>query len=236
MTRQLEIIIYGMACFDEQANGNYRVLLPDGRQPGPFRIPPHAAAVWVRGRDVPAPAQWQWPAERNDFTIGAPSKMSITGLNRTPLDKANFRDRLANLLDSDPDFKIDPNPQALVDFTIDRGTLTAHEFPSGMKMAKWMVEADDGAAIRFVVGKNWIEIPEKAQQVIIANAGVTEEAGPSGDSHFLLFRKLSTNKLGQLAPKAPRTKPQLLGIKLQQPSQRYVPRTPRVDCSSVFAH
>jgi hypothetical protein len=236
MTRQLDIVFYGMTCFDA-VDGGYRVLLPDGRDAASMGIPVHNAAIWIRNRDKTAAARWDWPSQDNDFLIGDPCELQVTGANATELDTSGFEERLANLTDSDPNFTLADEPEAVVEMFIDRGTLTAHQFPTGMILVKWRVEIEDNSVLRFDAGRNWIEVPPDADQVVIANAGTTSERSQrSRVSHFRLFRKLATEKTGNLEPQPPRTRPQQFGVALIQPSHNYmIARSPRVDCSGVFA-
>ncbi len=236
MATQLEIIIYGLACFQSTNRGAaFRVLFPDGRNPAPYRIPPHKAALWVRERSSPATARWPFLVDRNDFAVDVRGKLTITGLKKTPLDDKNFSGRLADLRDSDPNFKIDANPEAIIEMTIDRGRLSAHEFPTGMILVRWLADVEEGQKVTLSFADGYIELPEDTKQVVIANAGEPEDERIEGDNHFMLYRKLATQKTGQLRPLQSRTTPQFQGLTLIDPTHKYVrPRTPFVDCSSVI--
>ncbi|HKR66159.1 MAG TPA: hypothetical protein VJZ00_20685 [Thermoanaerobaculia bacterium] len=216
-------------------------MFPDGRNPAPFAIPPHRAAIWVRERTSSAVARWPWFSERNDYAVDEPRKVTITGIKKTPLDTSELDGRLANLQDSDPGFKIAANPSTIMELTIDRGTLSAHSFPilGGMTAVRWIVDRDEKTPVRFQFDNDYIEIPADAVQVILANAGDPDEEalGHSPDSHFLLYRKLATEKTGALEYTAPAEAPQELGLIIREPTHRYVHmRTPFIDCSPVFSH
>jgi hypothetical protein len=234
MARELEVIIYGLACFDElPRGGGYRVLFPDGRVPSPHAIPPHTAMVWVRDRSETAVARWPWSAGNNDYTVAEPRKLTISGLKRTDLNANGLTDEILSLRKADPAYALDTAPEAIIDLTIDQGTLTAHQFPTGMIVVRWLLHAEDGQPVRFNFGDDaWIETSPATKQVVLANAGKPEAQRMIGPSHFTLYRKLSTVKTGDLVPPIPVRMPMSLGVTLIDPSHGYArPRTPDLDCS-----
>jgi hypothetical protein len=241
MARELEVIIYGLACFDELPRKNgYRVLFPDGRVPSPNAIPPHTAAVWVRERSETATARWPWRAGDNDYMVAEPRTLTIDGLVPTALNAADITDQILSLPKADPAYKLDAAPEAIIDLTIDQGTLTAHQFPTGMIVVRWLLQAQDGKPVRFNFGSDaWIETTPATKQVILANAAMAETERMIGPSHFTLYRKLATVKSGELDPTqaAPAQTPMRLGVTLIDPSHGYLrPRTPYVDCSPASSH
>jgi len=238
MATQLEIIVYGLACLDAQPGG-YRVLFPDGFTTPMFDIPKHLAAVWVRERSELATAQWPWRSTGNDFTVSAPRKLTISGLLKTSnLDDSQLIGRLPNLRDADPQFTLSDAPEAILDLWIDRGVLSAHAFPAGMIVVKWVVDLDESVNTRLSFGDDaWIDLAPATKQVILANAGVSNNERPQRGNHFNLYRKLATNRSGELSVPDPAIRPQMLGVTLLDPTHEYArPRTPLIDCSPVFAH
>lgn len=234
MTRQLEIIFYGLACFHKNEDGTYRVLFPDGTGSNFGNVTAHGCAVWVRGRTQLTKARWPWFAFQNDFWVAEPRLLEIHGLNATALDDSGIVGCLPVITDSDPAFAIDTNPEAIVQMTVDRGVLKAHAFTSGMILTQWMVEADERAAIEFRFGNYTLELDPGVTQVMLANVATT--AGPPGtpDNHFRLYRKLGAVKTKDLTVPAPRVPPPVGGLVPDDPSDAYRPMTPRVDCSNAF--
>lgn len=238
MAAQLEVIVYGLACFDKQGNA-YRVLFPDGRNTSAFDIPEHLAAVWVRDRDQLATARWPWRATGNDFTISGPRRLTISGLKKgAAVDDSKLLGRLPNMRDADSGFALAAEPDAIVDLRIDRGTLTAHAFPTGMIVVRWLVDLDETKPTRLEFGDDaWIELEPGTKQVILANAGIANNERAHRGNHFMLYRKLASVKQGDLAVPQPDIAPPLLGVTLLDPAHEYArPRTPLIDCSPVFAH
>ncbi len=231
MTRHLDIIFYGLACFEEQSFG-YRVLFPDGRSPEPFDVPVHRMSIWARKRSEAVKASWSWSHGNNDFQVDEPSTLEITGLNPTIIKDASILGRLLKLRDSDSDFELSGRPETILRVDVDRGVLSAHAHgDDGMIVVRWRVEAEDDAAIRFVIGKNWIEIAPGTEQVILANAGVGAEQG--SDSDFNIYRKLATEKTGTIDPVKPDKDP-FPEIPVIEPSDISL-LCPFVDCSPAFS-
>ncbi|HKR65967.1 MAG TPA: hypothetical protein VJZ00_19705 [Thermoanaerobaculia bacterium] len=221
MTRRLEIFFYGLACFDPQGAG-YRVLFPDGRNPAPFDIPPHRFALWENG---------------NKHPITTPATLVISGLKATPLHDLWLRKRLPSLQKSDPNFTIDSQPVTIVQMTIDRGILTAHQDepqppkPDEAIVVRWAVEAEDDAEIEFAFGAVVIRIPDTTEEVVLENAS---DLPPGADSDFNLYRKISTDKNTPLGkPLKPAEKP-LPGIPIHHGGIRM--HCPFIDCSIAFSH
>ena len=234
MSKPLDIVIFGLALFDTLP-GRYRVLFPDGRDPftGPYPIPVHEAALWVRPRNVFASHQWQWSFSNNDFRIDAPSELVITGLLPATFETFEFDDRMMHIRRSDIAYELASDPEAILETIIHQGRLTVHEYGSGMLIVRWEVERDDVIPVRFQCGTSWIDVPPDAQQVIIANAGRADQGVGDGVAHFLLYRKLATVKAGPLAPVRPSIMPAPMSFDVITPSHGYPPRTPLIDCSAV---
>ena len=233
-TRDLEILFYGMACFHPDGAG-YRVLFPNGLEPS-HGIPAHAAAVWVRDRSELATARWQWFAWRNDFFLGeSDQQLTINGLVTTDLDDNGFKNGYVTILkECDPTFEIGTDPDTVMEMRVDFGTLTVHEVnPRGMLVVRWLVKAEAGAPVRFNFGRNFIDVPPTADQVILANAG-SSSGMDENDRHFRLYRKLSSEPDKDLKHKRASKKANTSGGKPKDPTFGYFnPETPDVVCSPV---
>lgn len=206
--RDLEILFYGMMCFDPLPKGaGYRVLFPNGLDLTELTdIPVHSAGLWIRGRDQRVTSRWSGVALRNDFFVSGKQRLTISGLVKTPLDASAFQGRLTNLRECDPEFEISDDPDAVIDMTVDRGTLSAHVVNgAGMIVVKWKVQVEDGAAVRFAFDNDFVEIPATVTQVVLAN--VSPKPGSESIRHFQLFRKLSTTPDRPLEFKLPKTPP-----------------------------
>ncbi len=207
--RQLEILFYGMMCFDPLPSGSgYRVLFPNGLDVAELpNVPVHAAGVWVRDRNAKATVRWSGPALRNDFFVSEKCRLTITGLAQTPLNTSAFDGRLTNLQDCDPKFKISDDPDAILTLVVDRGTLSAHVVnDAGMIVVRWAVEAEDGAPVRFTFGGEFVEIPPTVTQVFLAN--VSPLSGAEGIGDFQLYTKLSTSPQNPLTYRLPLKMPE----------------------------
>ncbi|HKR65968.1 MAG TPA: hypothetical protein VJZ00_19710 [Thermoanaerobaculia bacterium] len=233
MTRPLEIVFYGLACFDPQPYG-YRVLFPDGRNPAPYNVPPHHGWIGIRPQTEVVTARWPGGFALNNFPVPGRGQLEISGLRRTTFDNTQLLHRLSNLQDSDSGFAIDANPDALIDMVVDRGTLSAHQQPTQMILVQWQVEAEDDAAIRINFGSYWIELTPGTTQVILGNTGEAPN-DMSGDSDFMLFRKLATQKSGALPVVPPATTP-LGALNVIHPIDEFTLTCPFIDCSSVVSH
>ncbi|HEX7708074.1 MAG TPA: hypothetical protein VF701_16560 [Thermoanaerobaculia bacterium] len=234
MTRHLEIIFYGLACFHYKDDGTLGVLFPDGRNTSNIGdVDAHTAALWVRGREAIATARWPWPASRNDFEIQEPSTLEIHGLKPTPLNVGDLRDHLPRLTDADPAFKLSPQPDTILKMTVDRGSLTAHVLGKGMILTRWGVEADGDAPIKFACGQYSLVLAPDTHQVMIANVALN---GDTGSNHFRIYRKLGTNQEGDLEVPDRRLAAQSGGLNLDDPSDGYSEKvlTPRIPCSNAF--
>jgi hypothetical protein len=233
MTRHLEFIFYGLACFDPQPYG-YRVLFPDGRDPAPYLVPRHECWIAARDQAEVLTIHWPGPIDANEFSVPNRGQLQITGLSRTELNDAGLKGRLGNLQDSDPQYVIDANPDMMYDVMIDRGVLTAHQQGTdGMIVVRWQVEALDAAPVRLNYGQYWIELSPGTTQVILSNTGNSSNPSPT-DTDFLLFRKLATNKSGPLPTALPKTQP-LDPTNIIHPRDEGAVRCPRVDCSCVVS-
>jgi hypothetical protein len=234
-TRRIDILFYGMSCFDPLPDASgYRVLFPNGLH---FQ-PTHICGVWVRDRIDLATVRWSgfwYPQLKNDFYLAEPRSLTITGLTRTPLDADAFDGHVINLQDADPAFTIARNPDAITEVVVDHGTLSAHVVnKNNMIVVKWTVTAAASATVRLNFGDDFIELPQNAKQVYLVNAG----PGNSGEDweHFRLYRKLSTE------PEKPLEFPQastsiattLPHLDLIDPTFGYLEiMTPLIVCSSV---
>jgi hypothetical protein len=237
MTRKLDIIFYGLACFHKWGE-RYRVLFPDGRKPGRGRdIPAHNLSVWVRDRNQ-KPSKMKWLSARrgvNDFPLEYPCKLKISGLKRTsPVDDSELLRRLPILKKSDFAFKIAPLPETILTLMVDRGALSAHEHDgTDMIVVRWMVEVENNREVRFTFdGDHWIEITKQTKQVILANVSNRERKSDE-DSDFNLYRKLAIQKQGKIQPTNPENDP-LCEIPVIQPSGSLL-CCPHIDCSPALS-
>lgn len=234
-TRKLEILFYGMACFDPiDGGGGYRVLFPNGMT-NTGGVDAHVAAIWVRDRNATATARWTGliGKDANDFTLVAPRSLTVGGLVRTPLDARALEGYVVNLRDCDPKFRI-RNPDTILDMVVDRGTLSAHEVnEKGMIVVGWEVEAPMGAPVRFYFDEDFVEVPPTADQVILANVGIS---GIEDPGHFQLYRKLSEDKTTKLEMKFKGTKPPKKPSGwMKDPTIKYRVTTPDFVCSPVMS-
>ncbi len=224
--RELEILFYGMMCFDPQRNGTYRVLFPNGMDLSALTdIPVHAAGLWVRDRGARATARWSGFAFRNDYFVQGKNKLTITGLAHTPLDATLFEGRVTSLKKCDPEFTIGPDPDAVIELLVDRGTLSAHVVNSqGMIVVRWAVQVSAGSTVRFTFGDDFVEIPPTVSQVFLANVSAGSE---DTKNDFQLFRKLATKPAKRLEYKRPELDPRDTGpLVLDEPTFGY-DSTPR---------
>jgi hypothetical protein len=221
--RKLEIVFYGMACFDSLQNGaGYRVLFPNGLEEGQ-EIPIHGAGLWVRDRQELATARWPWFAWRNDFFLGEPRPLTISGLAETTLDAGAMEGHVTKLRDCDPTFEISETPDAVMDMVVDRGTLSAQIVnEAGMLVVLWEVERQRGERVRFTLGDTFVEIPDSASQVFLVNAGSSSGMDDT-HSHFQLYRKLSTEPQKPLPYQKPPNEPASKGLVLKEPTFGYGP-------------
>ena len=206
--RELEIIFYGLMCFDPLPDRRgYRVLFPNGRDLTALTdIPVHSPALWIRRRDERVTSRWSGIALRNDFFVSEKQQLTITGLEKTPLDTTDFEGRLTNLQDCDPEFRISDEPDALIEMVVDHGTLSAHVgHELGMIVVKWKVKVEAGASVRFSFGPDFVEVRPTATQVVLAN--VSHKPQLEGFRDFQLFRKLSANPDKLLEYKLPKNPP-----------------------------
>jgi hypothetical protein len=127
------------------------------------------------------------------------------------------------LQDSDPDFKVRASPDTVIDLIVDQGTLSAHLVnDKGMIVVRWLVQADASAPIRFNFGDNFVELPPTATQVYLANTG-TSYGMDADDSHFRLYRKLSTEPDKPLRYVGPKQAPQPIGtLSLKDPTFGFI--------------
>lgn len=221
--QELEILFYGMMCFDPlPGRSGYRVLFPNGLDLTALtEIPVHTAGMWVRDRSARVTARWSGPVLRNDFFVDGKRQLTITGLARTPLVTTEFEGRVANLQNCDPEFKISDNPDAVIDMIVDRGTLSAHVVNgAGLIVVRWAVKVEDGGPVRFTFGSDFVEVPANVTQVILANVSAMSQTENFRD--FQLFRKLSTYPNRPLPFQPPRTMPTAF-IELQEPTFGYTP-------------
>jgi len=236
--RELEILFYGMMCFDPLADGSgYRVLFPNGLDLTELTdIPVHAAGVWVRGRGARATARWSGLAFRNDFFVNQKHQLTITGLAKTPLDTDEFEGRVTNLQTCDPNFTIREDPDAVIQMIVDRGTLSAHVVNGGgMIVVKWAVQVDAGVPVRFTFGNDFVEIPPTVTQVFLANVSASSDEETL--RHFQLYRKLSTEPSKPLPFRGPeRPNSRLTAtLVLNEPTFGYLPGTIQAPRSKVVA-
>jgi len=221
---ELEILFYGMTCFDPLPDGSgYRVLFPNGLDlAGLTDIPIHTAGVWVRDRAVSPTVKWSAFSFRNDFFVNRKQKLTITGLAKTNLNIDEFEGRVLNMQDIDSDFTIRENPDAVMDVIVDRGTLSAHEVNDRrMIVVKWAVQVEGSEPVRFTFGDDFVEIPSEVKQVYLVNVSPVE--GDNPERHFQLFRNLSTDPNKTLNFKAPAqpTTPPTATLKLIDPTFEY---------------
>jgi hypothetical protein len=254
MAKRLEIIFYGMACFDRVRGGGFRVLFPDGREMG------HIAGVWVRHRKKTATVRWEWISIGNDYFF-TPSAFEISGTKKTKLDAGKLEGFLINLKQCDPDFKIAREPQVTgILRHVDRGTLSAHVINTdGQIVVKWMLDIADRAQVRINFGKNFIEPPPNVSQVVLANVRITgfspsklkDFVGspvswePDGESDgfvpfdlgeqddFQIYRKLSTEPDKPLVLKTPDKVAPSSGAVVIEPDDYIQWETPNIKCSPV---
>ena len=236
--RKLEIIFYGMACFDPLPDkSGFRVLFPNGLQASDG-IPEHGAAVWVRGRNDVAVAKWPWFAWRNDYFLGEGRTLQIKGLTpEGPLDAEGFEGRVTNLQQQNKHFKIkeklDHTDAAIIMETpVDHGVLTARVVnEKNMIAAFWNVEVEPWSRIIFSFGDAYIEIPAETKQIFLANAGASHK-DEDHHRHFQLYRRLSESN-EELHFKAPDPLPPPMD-QLDDPTFVYeASRCPDVVCSVV---
>lgn len=227
--RDLDIIFYGMMCFDPLEDGSgYRVLFPNGLDlPELMDIPVHAAGLWVRNRSANATAKWSGFAFRNDFFVGQKSQkheLTISGLAKTPLNSKNFERNVTNLQKCDPNFAVrEEDRDTVMEMIVDRGTLSAHvvDNGTGMIVVKWTVKIQAGQNVRFSFGDaDFVEVGADAGQIFLVNvsASTTEET----TRHFQLFRKLSKES-SKLLPFVPPATPPTGALKLIEPTFGYAP-------------
>jgi hypothetical protein len=219
--RELEILFYGMMCFDPLPGGRgFRVLFPNGMDlPELTEIPAHTAGLWVRARNAKATARWSGPSLRNDFFLNGSRQLTITGLTKTELDTTAFDGRVTNLQDCDSEFAIGDDPDAVIDMIVDRGTLSAHVAnDAGLIVIRWAVQAEADVPVRFAFGSDFVEIPPTVQQVILAN--VSADAQSENFRDFQLYRKLAAYPQRTLTYQPPQQMPPD-GIELQEPTFGY---------------
>jgi len=235
--RQIEILFYGMACFDRISPTEYRVLFPDGRNLAGLGVPEHVASAWVRERKEVATVRWPWVAFRNDYIVGEPRTLSITGAEHTTLDDTQLIDRLTNLTDCDPEFTLAATPETIIELTIDRGILSSHQESEGaMIIVRWELQVEDRQQLRFSFGNDaWIEPPTEAVQIVLANAGA-DGGHLGGPSHFRIYERLAADKSRELKWVPPRAAPDRQPATIIEPTNQYRLMTPFVDCSAVFSH
>jgi hypothetical protein len=234
MTRQLEFIFYGLVCFDPQSYG-YRVMFPDGRDPAPYKVPPHACWIGVRDQEEVLTTHWPGPIFKNNFVVPDRGRLQIAGLAGTQLNDSDFRGRVGNLKHSDPNFEIDSNPDMMYDVLIDRGVLSAHQQAvDGMIVVKWRVEALDDTPVRLNYGQYWLELGPGTTQVILGNTGSARNLSLD-NTDFLLFRKLAKVRTGDLPTALPVTTP-LAAATVIHPIDEIALMCPRVDCSCVVSN
>jgi hypothetical protein len=235
-TRDLDILFYGMACFDPlDDRAGYRVLFPNGLEESDG-IPVHAASIWVRDREEVATARWPWFAWRNDYFLAEKRLLTITGLTPTALDASGFEGHVTNLQECDPSFQVSTTPDTVIEMVVDHGTLTSHVVNAeGMIVVRWRVKVEAGTPVRFEFGNYFVEIPPSVTQVFLANAGASSDALDINLRHFRLYRKLSTEPAKELPFQGPKTTPQSLGsLVLKDPTFGYITLlTPDVVCSAV---
>lgn len=218
---KLEIIFYGMACFARQENGSYWVLFPNGLDEA-NGVPIHAAGVWVRDRHHLATTKWQGLAWRNDYFLADKRSLRISGLEATTLERGNLEEALVDLKRCDPAFTLSAAPDAVIDMTVDRGKLSVHVVnDAGMMVVRWEVTRERGGTVRFTLGDNFVEIGPEVEQVMLANAG--SSSGMIGeDTHFRLYRKLSTEPDKVLEPAEPQGSAHAQGtVFLREPTFGY---------------
>lgn len=206
--RELEIIFYGLMCFDPLPDrSGYRVLFPNGRDLTALTdIPVHSPALWIRRRDERVTSRWSGLALRNDFFVSEKQELKITGLEEARLDSTELEGRLTNLQDCDPEFKISDTPDTLIELIVDRGTLSAHVgHDLGMIVVKWKVKAEAGTSVRFSFGADFVEVRPTVEQVVLAN--VSHKPQLEGIRDFQLYRKLSMNPDKPLEYKLPKNRP-----------------------------
>jgi hypothetical protein len=230
--RTLEIIFWGMACFyvDEDA-GTVDVILPDGRYNNPSGVETHYPMLWLRPTDKPPVKGRIWYEYMvNNFAIINPCDLVISGIKATPLDTTMLDDRLPSLTKADKSFALANrmSRQSIMEMTIDRGTLSAHEFPKGAIAVKWVVEVENTVTLDF--GMTFLKLHPDTEQITIANAARSSMMMPQ---HFVLYRKLATVKKGTLNQKAPKVAPQKGGATIIDPPPDFSVASPFVDCSGA---
>src|SRR5262245_51354277 len=100
-TTDLDIVFYGLACFDPFSSGRgYRVLFPNGLDADFESNLRHVAGIWIRDRDkVPLKPSWEWFDFDNDFFLGDQRALMISGLVSKPLQTYDFEGHLTVLED-----------------------------------------------------------------------------------------------------------------------------------------
>jgi hypothetical protein len=234
-TKSLDFIFWGIACFWKEP-GQYRVLLPDGRSNDlPGGVNPHRAEVWFRPRSVAVVPPQGWPPfDPNSFTIFQPCEMFVDGITRKDSpDDARLWGYLPSLTDADEQFRISKNPPAILQTTIDCGTLSAHQLPKqgdkpGSIYVKWQVDFTDPLTLRF--GSSLFVLPVGIEQVVIAN---TATRGKEEDvSDYRLYRMLTERPTLELDVPLPRRKPLQDGREPDEPPHKqFSILCPFIDCS-----
>jgi hypothetical protein len=234
-TKTLDFIFWGIACFWKEP-GHYRVLLPDGRPNGlPSGVRPHMAEVWFRPKDIQIqrPPRWK-PFADQSFRIDQPYEMVVDGITSRSLTDDELFNYLPSLTVADPNFRVSKNPGFILDTTIDRGTLSAHQLPdsgdNGSIYVQWHVEFDDHITLRF--GAHEFIVPGDITQVIIAN--IADTAKKDVDNDFRLYRVLTDDREGKLSVCPPKNKPPQNGNEPEHPPHsRFHMLCPFIDCSGA---
>lgn len=234
--RTIEIIFWGMACF-QKTDGGFRVMLPDGRTNNLPGVETHYPCYWIRPSGKPPKNKkgtWFTNGE-NNFLMFLPGDLTITGLNATPMVTTDFDDRLPSLTKSDSAFTLASrsNRESMLELTIDRGVLSAHKFPKGAIGTKWTVQAEDNADVVFDCGITSLTLDPATVQVTIANSARSDMMMP-GHNHFRLYRKLATVKEGALEVTEPLIPPQKGGAAIIDQPPDFGIDSPFVDCSNSF--
>jgi hypothetical protein len=236
-TRPLEIIFYGMVCFDPFNNGlGYRILFPNGLTSSEG-IPAHSAGLWVRDRKHQCIAKWPGLAHNNDFFLDEKRSLRIDGLIKTEF-KTDIEDQLTNLsmCDGQKPFKVSAKPDAAIDMKADYGKFTAHVInKKQMIVVRWQVQAANDSPVYFCFDNDYVEVPPAASQLFLANVG-NSRGMRSTDSHFRLYRRLSTEPHEPLTHHDPPTFPKPSRLHLKDPTYAYWDvRSPDIVCSPALS-
>lgn len=218
-----DVLFVGLVCFLNKRNGK-RVLLPDGRTPGP-NVTPHYAYLAV---DPEAIVDWRgwFPADETENDLMESGlfrlpkcRISMTGTNTmSGLDTARHAGFLPSLRQVDPNAAIDPDDaEAVVDMMLTSGTLEAYRVAgvdtdpddddvaviSRLRVPEYgpitiTIEPLDGGRKKTLTLK-------RQTSVAVANIAFPDEG--TGLEHFSIFAKLIKNRQLNGRPLRPPQRP-----------------------------